>query len=40
MDLTVRPFAGETEADNIPAQKAYESIGFQTADKLYRYAKI
>ena len=28
-----------TEVDNIPAQKAYESIGFQTVDKLYRYAK-
>lgn len=29
-----------TEVDNIPAQKAYQSIGFQTVDKLYRYTKI
>ena len=28
-----------TGIDNMPAQKAYESIGFQTVDKLYRYAK-
>lgn len=28
-----------TEVDNIPAQRAYESIGFQTVDTLVRHQK-
>ena len=29
-----------TEVDNIPAQRAYHSIGFQIVDRLFLYEKL
>ncbi len=28
-----------TEADNIPAQRAYQALGFQIVDQLFLYEK-
>jgi len=29
-----------TEVDNIPAQRAYHSVGFQIEDRLFVYEKL
>jgi len=39
-DMGMETAVIRTEIDNIPAQRAYEGVGFETVDKLYNYIKI